>query len=76
MFEFCSTSAMATGRASSPFVSSAPKRAKRTMHHAVTTELSFRRAGGQFSYAVGACKEAVLLQNVGGQCPVHERSAC
>ena len=42
----------------------------------VTIELSFRRAEGQFSYAVGACKEAVLLQKVGGQRPVHECSAC
>ena len=35
----------------------------------VTIELSFRRAEGQFSYTVGACKEAVL-----GQRPVRERS--
>ena len=54
---------MATGHTSS----STPKRAKRSVRPPVTTELSFRRAEGQFSYTVGARKEAVVPQKVGGQ---------
>ena len=51
---------MATGCASS----SAPNEEHESP---VTTKLSFRRAEGQFSYTVGARKEAVVPQKVGAQ---------
>ena len=66
---------MATGCESSPTVSSAPKLAKRSVRHQLQLSFPSERAEGQFSYTVGACKEAVVPQKVGGQRPVHECSA-
>ena len=67
MFEFCLTSAMAMGVRLLPRFLPLLRELR-----GATIELSFRRAEGQFSYVVGACKEAVLPQKVGGQRPVHE----
>ena len=66
---------MATGHASSPTVSSAPKRAKRSVHHQLQLSFPSEELRDSFLTKVGACIEAVIPQKVGGHRPVHKCSA-
>ena len=75
MFEFCSTFAMATRRASSPAVSFAPKRAKRSVHHQLQLNFPSEELGDSFLTRLEHAKESCFPQKVGEQRPVHEHSA-
>ena len=75
MFEFCSTAAMATGRASSPAVSSAPKRAKRSVHHQLQLSFPSEELRDSFLTRLEHAKK-LFFSRKSVDNAVHERSAC